>query len=99
MVRSGSGEVGDAAGERRHDRWFVVDAGGAIEGEADLLGALRCLDVDVEQHFEMIGDEPDRADDDAVDPVDPVRLVGPRPELVEHSQDVGTGPGLGRATG
>ena len=71
----------------------VVDARGAIELEPGRIRTCLRLDVEVVEDLEMVGDETDRRDDDAVDVA---RSVA---EFVDHLEDVGADPGLGGASG
>ena len=59
---------------------------GPLQAHAELSRALGRLDVEVPTDLEMVGDEPDRTDDDVVD--------APAAEVVEVSEDVGPEPGL-----
>ena len=54
-------------GERSDHGRVVVDACGAVEREAVRDGAVSGLDVEVVQHLEVVGHEPDGRHDDALD--------------------------------
>jgi hypothetical protein len=82
----------DAPCQRADHGGVVVDAGGSVERQPSLGGPSGGFDVEVVQHLEVIGDEADGRDDDAVDGV----VVT---ELIEHLEHVGSEPRLGSATG
>ena len=65
VTRSGDIGVEHLAGQRVAEDGVVVERLGAGEGDAELLGALAGLDVEVVEDLQMVGDEPGRAHEHA----------------------------------
>ena len=55
----------DEAGQRAHHPGVVVDASRAGEADSASLRCGRGVDVEVVEDLEVVGDEPDRSDQDA----------------------------------
>ena len=75
-----------------HHFCVVVDAGGSGKRQAKFFGKVLRLDIQVVQHFKVIGNETTCAHNYAISTIGVC-------DFLQHRQDVGANPWLGRAAG